>query len=183
MMGPRRNTNWVTLSPRSNDLPNSPVPMSRSHLPYWTTNGSRSPRACSRFARCSGVILLAPSRPKMATRGSPGSRRMAMKMIMVTPSRVGIDEQEASGQVRPHPDDSLREAAEKGPSAALSRSGTRCGVPGVRLTRPCACRLASGRFEQPERNGFLRSLREDRGGADAPPPWRNYLSSQTKSHW
>ena len=90
VMGPRRSTNWVTLSPRSSDLPKSPVPMSRSHLPYWTTNGSRSPRACSRFARCSTVILLAPSRPKMATRGSPGSRRMAMKMTMVTPSTVGM---------------------------------------------------------------------------------------------
>src|SRR5262245_7862253 len=89
VMGPRRTTNWVTLSPRRSDLPNWPVPMSRSHLAYWTTYGSRSPSACSRFARCSTVIRRAPSRPKMATSGSPGRRRMAMKMIMLTPRRVG----------------------------------------------------------------------------------------------
>ena len=40
----------------------------------------------------------------------------------------------------------ISQAAEKGPSAALARSGTRCGVPGVRLTRPFARRLASGPF-------------------------------------
>src|SRR4029453_3623183 len=89
VMGPRRTTNWVTLSPRRSDLPNSPVAMSRSHLPYCTTYGSRRPSACSRFARCSTVIRRAPSRPKIATRGSPGRRRMAMKMIRLTPSSVG----------------------------------------------------------------------------------------------
>jgi hypothetical protein len=38
------------------------------------------------------------------------------------------------------------QAAEKGPSAALARLGARCGVPGVRLTRPFARRLESGPF-------------------------------------
>src|SRR5262245_41683996 len=89
VMGPRRTTNWVTLSPRRSDLPNSPVAMSRSHFAYWTTYGSRSPSACSRFARCSTVMRLAPSSPKIATRGSPGRRRMATKMMRLTPSSVG----------------------------------------------------------------------------------------------
>src|SRR5262245_7471331 len=89
VMGPRRTTNWVTLSPRRSDLPNSPVAMSRSHFAYWTTYGSRSPSACSRLARCSTVMRLAPSSPKIATRGSPGRRRMATKMITLTPSSVG----------------------------------------------------------------------------------------------
>ena len=45
-----------------------------------------------------------------------------------------------------------KQAAEKGPSAALARSRTRCGVPGVRLGPtsggypPFARRLASGPF-------------------------------------
>jgi len=43
-------------------------------------------------------------------------------------------------------DVAVTQAAEKGPSAALARLGTRCGVPVVRLTRPIACRLASGAF-------------------------------------
>jgi len=30
----------------------------------------------------------------------------------------------------------LKQAAEKGPSASLARSGAHCGVPGVRLARP-----------------------------------------------
>jgi hypothetical protein len=38
------------------------------------------------------------------------------------------------------------QAAEKGPSAALARSGARCDVRGVRLARPFARRLASGPF-------------------------------------
>jgi signal peptidase I len=38
------------------------------------------------------------------------------------------------------------QAAEKGPSAALRRLGTRCGALPVRLTRPSASRLAAGPF-------------------------------------
>ena len=38
------------------------------------------------------------------------------------------------------------QAAENGPSAALERLRTRCGVPGVRLTRLYAFRLAAGPF-------------------------------------
>jgi len=38
------------------------------------------------------------------------------------------------------------QAAEKGPSAVLAYLGARCGVPGIRLTRPIARRLAAGPF-------------------------------------
>ena len=72
------------------------------------------------------------SRVRSTNGGCPSSARSRHGRLIGTSGTpaTGADEQ----------------AAEKGPSAALARLGTRCGVPSVRLTRPFARRLASGPF-------------------------------------
>jgi hypothetical protein len=98
-MGPRRNTNWVTLSP-SNDA-NSPVPMSRAIAVLDH----------ERVAESQGLLqvrTLLWSHPPRPLEAEDGNQRVARKEAHGDEDDHGdakqgrYDEQEASGQVPPH---------------------------------------------------------------------------------
>src|SRR5712664_180370 len=88
LIGPRCAISAATVSPRSNDLPRRPAPMSPSQRTYCTGSGSLSPRSAMMRARSAGFIDAWPSTPRMATSGSPGRTRRMTKMLSDTPSSV-----------------------------------------------------------------------------------------------
>src|SRR5258705_4411629 len=86
--GPRWRMRSRTVSPRKNDLPSSPVAMSRIQRTYCTGSESDRPRSRMSTTRSAGAILACPSTPRMATSGSPGRMRSTTKMIRETQIRV-----------------------------------------------------------------------------------------------
>ena len=77
-------------------------------------------------------------------------KRLAQELGVSFDGEAGREEDAGAvrgqGQAGGGQPENLEQAAEKGPSAALARLGTRCGVPPVRLARALARRLASGPF-------------------------------------
>ena len=57
LMGPRWAISSATVSPRKNDLPSRPAPMSTSQRPYCTGSGSLSPRSAMMRTRSVGLHL------------------------------------------------------------------------------------------------------------------------------
>ena len=86
--GPRRLMRSETLSFLQKDVPSSPLPMSLSQFPYWMIQGSLSPSSASIRSR-SASRTVTTWVPYITVRGSPGSTRMARKMSIDTPRRVG----------------------------------------------------------------------------------------------
>src|ERR1043166_559518 len=90
LIGPRWRINSDTVSPRKNDRPRRPAPMSTSQRPYWTGRGALSPRSAMIRTRSAADIRAWPSTPRMATSGSPGRIRRTTKMMSETPSSVPV---------------------------------------------------------------------------------------------
>src|SRR5689334_5679881 len=88
LIGPRWAMSSATVSPRKNDLPSRPAPMSPSQRTYCTGSGALRPRSAMMRTRSAGVMRAWPSTPRIATRGSPGRTRRMTKMLIDTPSSV-----------------------------------------------------------------------------------------------
>ena len=88
LIGPRWAIRSATVSPRKNDLPSRPAPMSPSQCAYCTGSGALSPRSAMMRTRSVGVMRACPSTPRIATSGSPGRIRRMTKMLSETPSSV-----------------------------------------------------------------------------------------------